>query len=96
LPGRQSASVAHRLGHAGDEPEQTNGEQDGLPKDPLGRVVQMPEIDTPGPVQALHSPTHAELQHTPSAQKRVMHWFPAVHGFPIGCGGSHLELVRLQ
>jgi hypothetical protein len=43
----------------------------------------------PARLQALQVPVHAVLQQYPSTQKPDVHWFPAVHGWPLPFWGRH-------
>jgi hypothetical protein len=86
-PSWHSRSVVHLPGHTAALPEQANGAQDGTPWLPAGTWVQTPS--EPGTSQALHSPTHDELQHTPSVHCPEAHWLAAVHGSAGVSLGSH-------
>jgi hypothetical protein len=78
--GRHIASEPHATSQAADRPEHRYGAQDGFPGDPSGTRLHFPR--RPARSHASQGPSQAALQHTPSEQWVVSHWFPAAHGAP--------------
>jgi hypothetical protein len=75
-----SAAQAER--HAGDPPHQVwpHSEPGSVSE---AKVVHVPlELPPAATVHAWQVPVHAELQHTPSAQKPEVHWLAAEQALP--------------
>jgi hypothetical protein len=72
LPAAHCVSAVHAEGHAAEAPLQRKGAQLGLPVLPAVTGAQVPTL--PVTLQALHAPSQAESQQTPSTQWPVPHW----------------------
>jgi hypothetical protein len=66
---------------------QRNGLQLGDPPLPAARAEHVPT--EPAALHSAQLPVHAELQHTPSAQKPEVHWTAVVHAAPSPDFGTH-------
>lgn len=72
VPMAQPLSRAQVVGHKGDAPLHTNGEQDGSPPSPAPTGAHRPRSMS----QRSQAPAHGVSQHTPSTQ------FPELHSLP--------------
>jgi len=79
-------------------PPQVAGSPAHFSRAPIGTpdtAVQVPSA--PGTAHASHWPPQVELQHTPSAQKPVVHSFAAAHDAPADLRGAQLfDIVQKE
>lgn len=88
----QSDALRQRAGHLPDNPEHLYGAQVGLPASPASRGVQVPS--KPTALHTSHAPLQAELQHTPSTQKRVGQSMALPQAVPRSFSGSQVPLTH--
>lgn len=90
-----TASLEQVVGQLALVPAQRKVPHPGLPALPAGSTAQVPFCAAPALMeQASQEPAQAALQHTPSAQKPLLHALAPSHGWPSGRRASQVPALQ--